>query len=54
MNVLKGILVFFAGLFVVGTVYLIFPTVDSVMTATAIIFLAAVIAASSSNRESKK
>jgi|GEM_PF-2659886 len=54
MNILKGILVFFAGLFVAGTVYLIFPTVDSVMTATAIIFLAAVITASSSSKEIKK
>jgi len=54
LNVLKGILVFFAGFFIVGTVYLIFPTVDSVMTATAIIFLAAVITASSSNKEIKK
>jgi len=54
MNLLKGILVFFAGLFVVGTVYAIVPTLDSAMIVTAIIFLAAVIAASSSNKEIKK
>jgi len=54
LNILKGILVFFAGVLVVGTVFILVSTLDSVMTATAIIFLAAVIAASSSNRESKK
>jgi len=54
LNILKGILVFVVGFFVVGTACLTFPTLESAMTVTAIIFLAAVIAASSSNKEIKK
>ena len=54
MNIPRGIAVFLIGLFIEAIAFVLVPNLESIMSVTALIFLSSVIAASASNKETKK